>query len=106
MIKTYTFKIRRPEKHSQWIESTLGATRFVYNLSKETREEAYKKGVKLSAFEGKMDINERDTGKNSLNLGLDLEYNYKNKFSVYASYNTGVLSDKDSAFTAGFKYQF
>ena len=51
MIKTYTFKIRRPEKHSQWIESALGATRFVYNLAKETREEAYKKGVKLSAFD-------------------------------------------------------
>ncbi len=65
-----------------------------------------KRAVKLSAFEGKMDINERDTGKNSLNLGLDLEYNYKNKFSVYAGYNAGVLSDKDSAFTAGFKYQF
>lgn len=51
MIKTYTFKIRHSEKHSQWIESALGATRFIYNLAKETREEAYKKGVKLSAFD-------------------------------------------------------
>ncbi len=65
-----------------------------------------KRTVKLSAFDGIMDIDERDAGKNSLNLGLDLEYNYKNKFSVYAGYNAGVLSDKDSSFVAGFKYQF
>ena len=51
MIKTYSFKIRHSEKHAQWIESTLGATRFIYNLAKETKEESYKKELKLSAYD-------------------------------------------------------
>ena len=51
MIKTYSFKIRHSEKYSQWIESTLGATRFIYNLAKETKEECFKKGVRLSGYD-------------------------------------------------------
>lgn len=51
VIKTYSFKIRHSKKYTAWIESTLGATRFIYNLAKETKEESYKKGLKLSAFD-------------------------------------------------------
>ena len=51
MIKTYTFKIRHSEKHSKKIDSILNASRFVYNLAKETKEESYKKGIKLSTFD-------------------------------------------------------
>lgn len=50
MIRTYSFKIRHSEKHAQWIESVLSKTRYIYNLSKETKEEAYKKGLQLSAY--------------------------------------------------------
>lgn len=51
MIKTFSFKIRHSEKHQQWIESTLGGLRYIYNLAKETKEENYKKGVKLSNYD-------------------------------------------------------
>lgn len=51
MIKTFSFKIRYSKRHQQWIESTLGGLRYIYNLAKETKEENYKKGVKLSNYE-------------------------------------------------------
>lgn len=51
MIKTFSFKIRHSEKHQQWIESTLGGLRYIYNLAKETKEDNYKKGVKLSNYD-------------------------------------------------------
>lgn len=48
---TYTFKIKTSSKLIQKIENHLNITRLVYNLSKDVREYAYSKGVKLSKFD-------------------------------------------------------
>ena len=45
---TYTFKIKTSSKLIQKIEKHLNITRLVYNLSKDVREYAYSKGIKLT----------------------------------------------------------
>lgn len=51
MIKTFSYKIRHEEKYREWIETMLSHTRFIYNITKQTKEENYKKGVKLSGYD-------------------------------------------------------
>ena len=48
---TYTFKIKTSSKLIQKIENHLNITRLVYNLSKDVREYAYSKGIKLTKFD-------------------------------------------------------
>ena len=65
------------------------------------------KSVNLAAFSDNMDIWSRNTGKNDLNLGLDLQYEYMEKLTLFAGYNAGVLEDnKTQNINAGFKYVF
>lgn len=51
MIKTYTYKLKPNKNVKQKFEHWIGITTYVYNLAKETKEQAYKKGLKLSAFD-------------------------------------------------------
>ncbi len=50
MIKTYTYKVKPnkvlEDRFNQW----LGITRFVYNCSKDLKEQVYKKGSQISAY--------------------------------------------------------
>ena len=50
-MKTYEFKIKIRDVLKNKIENQLGCTRLVYNLALETKEESFKKGVKLSKFD-------------------------------------------------------
>lgn len=50
-MKTYEFKIKIRDSLKNKIENQLGCTRLVYNLALETKEESFKKGVKLSKFD-------------------------------------------------------
>lgn len=92
MIRTYSFKIRHSEKHAQWIESILGATRFIYNLAKETKEESYKKGVKLSAY----DIQKQFTDCKTVKGFEWLKY-------VPSQTSQGIIERMDNAFKSFFK---
>ena len=50
-MKTYEFKIKIRNALKNKIENQLGCTRLVYNLALETKEESFKKGVRLSKFD-------------------------------------------------------
>ena len=50
-MKTYEFKIKIRDALKNKIENQLGCTRLVYNLALETKEESFKKGVRLSKFD-------------------------------------------------------
>ena len=50
-MKTYEFKIKIRDALKNKIENQLGCTRLVYNLALETKEEFFKKGVRLSKFD-------------------------------------------------------
>lgn len=51
MIKTYTYKIKPSEKVEQKFNHLVGICRFVYNISKEVKEESYRRGLRLSCFD-------------------------------------------------------
>lgn len=92
MIRTYSFKIRHSEKHAQWIESTLGATRFIYNLAKETKEESYKKGVKLSVYDIQKQFTDCKTVKG-----------FEWLKDVPSQTSQGIIERMDNAFKSFFK---
>lgn len=51
LIKTYKYKLKLSKEQSNLISSWIGTSRFVYNLAKETKVEAYKYGVSLSKYD-------------------------------------------------------
>jgi putative transposase len=51
MIKTYSYKLYNNEKYLKKYEEWISICRFVYNCAIETKEESYKKGVKISHFD-------------------------------------------------------
>jgi putative transposase len=51
MIKTYKYKLKLSKAQSNLINSWIGASRFVFNLAKETKLNAYRSGVYLSKFD-------------------------------------------------------
>jgi len=51
MIKTYKYKLKLSKIQSDLINSWIGASRFVYNLAKETKINAYRSGVRLSKYD-------------------------------------------------------
>ena len=66
------------------------------------------KTVIMTGFDGNIDIETREAERNNINLGLDLEYMYKDNFSIYAGYESGISDDEDrqEQITAGFKVKF
>lgn len=51
LIKTYKYKLKLNKQQSAVIDSWIGASRYVFNLAKETKTYAYKSGVSLSKFD-------------------------------------------------------
>ena len=65
------------------------------------------KHVVMNGFDGNIGMKNRTADKNDLNLGIDLQYIYKENLSLYAGYESGVFSDdRLAAVTAGFKIMF
>ena len=65
------------------------------------------KTVSLTAFDGNMGITSRSAGRNDLNLGVDIQYSYNDKFSLYTGYGADVLEKNESQnINVGFKYQW
>lgn len=50
-VVTYKFLLMPTTAQKKRIDRWVGACRYVYNLAKETKEEAYRKGVRLSKFD-------------------------------------------------------
>lgn len=51
MIRTYTYKLYPNKRVETKFNKWLGICRYVYNIAKETKEVAYKDGLKLSGFD-------------------------------------------------------
>jgi len=51
MIKTYTYKIKNSSRLMRKFSHWIGICRYVYNIAKETKEESYKKGLRLSNYD-------------------------------------------------------
>lgn len=65
------------------------------------------KTVKIQNFNGNIQTESRKADRNDVNLGLDLQYMYKDNLSIYAGYESGVISDnRTETVTAGVKVTF
>ena len=51
MIRTYTYKLYSNKRVESKFNKWLGICRYVYNIAKETKEVAYKEGVRLSCYD-------------------------------------------------------
>lgn len=56
LTKTYRFKLRPTATQSQRFEQWLGTCRYVYNLAKDCKETAYRKGTSLSYYDLKKQL--------------------------------------------------
>ena len=65
------------------------------------------KTVSMEAFSDNMDVWSRNAGRNDLNLGIDLQYEYRDNLMLFTGYSAGVLEDnKTQSVNAGFKFTF
>lgn len=90
MIKTYTYKILPNKRVERNYNAWAGVCRYVYNIAKEVKEEAYKNGLKLSNYDLQKQMTEAkseniwlfDVHSNTLIATLDqLDSGYKKFFS-------------------------
>ncbi len=51
MIRTYTYKLYSNKRVESKFNKWLGICRYVYNVAKETKEVAYKEGLRLSGYD-------------------------------------------------------
>lgn len=51
VIKTYKYKLKLNKEQRATINGWIGTSRFIYNLAKETKTEAYRGGVSLSKYD-------------------------------------------------------
>ena len=66
-----------------------------------------RKQITMTDFVGMIGVENRTAERNDLDLGVDLQYTYKDKLSFYAGYESGVLSDdRLQTITGGFKIMF
>lgn len=95
MIRTYTYKLYRNNKTEAKFNHWLGVCRYVYNAAKETKEVAYKEGLKLSAYDLSNQLTEAkkalpwisDVNAQTLQGVIEqLDTSYKNFFSGKAKY--------------------
>ena len=56
ITKTYRFKLRPTAIQTQRFEQWLGTCRYVYNLAKDCKETAFKKGISLSYYDLKKQL--------------------------------------------------
>ncbi len=88
------------EKHEFMVVSRID---YMYELGNAYGD----KTVSLTAFDGNMGITSRSAGRNDLNLGIDVQYSYNDKFSIYTGYGADVLEENESQnISVGFKYQW
>ena len=60
--------------------------------------------INLAGFSDAVSVDSRETGKNDLNLGLGIEYGFKDKIKLYGEYNKGIADGNDNqVIRAGFK---
>lgn len=99
---TYSFKIKTTPTLIQKIEHSLNVTRLVYNLAKEVKEEAYKKGVKMTNYDIQKQLSPlrkefnwiKSVSSHSLQKTIErLDNNYKN-FYRGAGYPKWALKKK------------
>lgn len=77
MLKAFKYRIYPTPKQAELIDKHISASRFIYNLALETKQEAYRKGVALSGF---------DLQKQIKDLRLDCRWiDDINTQSLYAS---------------------
>jgi len=95
LIRTYTYKLYRNDKTEAKFNKWLGVTRYVYNAAKETKEVAYKEGLKLSGYDLSKQLTEckkefswlREVGNTTLQSTiLKLDRSYQNFFSGRAKF--------------------
>lgn len=86
---TYTFKIKSTPTMVAKFENALNVTRLIYNLAKEVKESAYKKGVNMSKFDLMYQLPDlkkefkfiTEVNSQTLQLSIDRLYNsYSNFF--------------------------
>ena len=72
--------------------------------SYETGNPYKDRDIVLAGFNDAVSVESRETGRNDLNLGLGIEYGFKDKIKLYGEYNKGVSDDNDNqVIKAGFK---
>ena len=60
--------------------------------------------INLAGFSDAVSVDSRETGRNDLNLGLGIEYGFKDKIKLYGEYNKGIADGNDNqVIRAGFK---
>lgn len=95
MIRTYTYKLYKNKRTEAKFNRWLGVCRYVYNTAKETKEVAYKEGLKLSAYDLSKQLTEAkkalpwiaDVNAQTLQgVIFQLDASYQNFFSKRAKY--------------------
>ena len=95
MIRTYTYKLYSNKRVESKFNKWLGICRYVYNVAKETKEVAYKEGVKLSNYDLQKQLTEAkkalpwisDVSIGTLQGTMDrLDRSYQNFFSGRTKY--------------------
>jgi len=95
LIRTYSYKLYANKRTEAKFNKWLGVTRYVYNAAKETKEVAYKEGLKLSSYDLQKQLTEakkeltwiKDVNAQTLGLVVDqLDTSYQNFFSGRAKY--------------------
>lgn len=89
-MKTYTFKIKPNKKIEQKFYQWIGVCRYVYNVSKEVKEESHKYGLKLTSY----DIQKQLTDAKKEHLFLK---------EVHSQTLQSVIERMDNAFKRFFK---
>ena len=51
MIKTFSFKLYNNEKYLKEFDTQIGICRYIYNIAKELKENAYNANIKLTGFD-------------------------------------------------------
>ena len=107
MIRTYTYKLYSNKRVESKFNKWLGICRYVYNVAKETKEVAYKEGLKLSAYDLNKQLTEAKralpwlTEVNSQTLQgvvFQLDTTYQNFFSGRANYPKWASKKKWKSF--------
>ena len=81
----------------------IPSVRYSYELADPYKD----RDVTMSAFDDGISVISREAGKDVLDLGIHLVYNYKENISVFGGYNAGFSDDtRDESFNFGIKYQW
>nr|WP_256478748.1 autotransporter outer membrane beta-barrel domain-containing protein [Sebaldella sp. S0638] len=72
--------------------------------SYETGNPYKDRDIKFAGFSDTVVLESREAGRDDLNLGLGIEYGFKDKIKLYGEYNKGISDDNDNQMIkAGFR---